>query len=255
MIEIEKPEYLYKYRTINRHTLHMILFSEAYFSLPIEFNDPFDCNIMPDLVYTEEEKEKFISDLIKNGKITHEECNTLSNDTEKIFTDGWKYTFNNIRNNLRVFCLSEVNNNAMMYSHYAESHKGICLEFKVTDDSFWEELEYVHYRNEVPVFHPFHNDMNLIHKELIEIETSIKSCSWSYEKEWRIIKNGPSPIVHKFPSNILSSIIFGYQTPPKDKLFIERIIEKRTPPIQLKEVAKKDKSFELEIIPYQFQVI
>lgn len=250
MIKKEKPKFLYKYRPINRHTVNMILFNEAYFSLPIEFNDPFDCNIIPNLIFTEEEKEKFISDLMKDGKLTQEEFNSLTNDTEKIFEHGWKYTFNSIRNNLRMFCLSEVNNNVMMYSHYAESHKGICLEFKVTDDSFWKELEYVRYKNEVPFFHPFHNDINFIHKELIEIETIIKSYIWCYENEWRIIKDGPYPMIHKFPSNILSSIIFGYQASSEDKLFIQRIIEKRTPTIQLKEVVKKEKSFELEIKPY-----
>ena len=59
MIKKEKPNYLYKYRPINRHTLNMIVYNEAYFSLPIDFNDPFDCNIMPSLIYTNEEREKF----------------------------------------------------------------------------------------------------------------------------------------------------------------------------------------------------
>lgn len=229
----------------------MILFNDVYFSLPIEFNDPFDCNTIPNLIYTEEEKEKYRFNLMNDVKNTQEVFNSLGNDIEKTFEDGWKYTFNNIRNNLRIFCLSEVNNNVMMYSHYADSHKGICLEFKVTDDPFWEEVEYVRYKNNVPDFHPFHNDIKFIHKELIEIETLIKSCTWSYENEWRIIKDGPYPMIHKFPSNILTSIIFGYQTSTEDKLFIQRIIEKRTTSIQLKEVVKKEKSFELEIKPYQ----
>ncbi|MHA1989181.1 MAG: hypothetical protein ACW98D_21365, partial [Promethearchaeota archaeon] len=126
----------------------------------------------------------------------------------------------------------------------------ICLEFLVSDDPFFSALDYVRYKEKIPVFHPFNEDMKLIHKELIEIEVLTKSCSWCYEEEWRIIKDGPTPLIHKFSPNILSSIIFGYQTPTADKLLIEKVIDKRVPSIQLKEVIREEKSFDLEIRPY-----
>ena len=100
-------------------------------------------------------------------------------------------------------------------------------------------------------FHPFNENLDLPRKELKEIEVLVKSCSWSYENEWRIIKDGPDQCIYKFPPNILSSIIFGYQTSSADKLLIKRIIENKTPSIQLKEAIKKEKSFELEIRPYK----
>jgi hypothetical protein len=88
-------------------------------------------------------------------------------------------------------------------------------------------------------------------KELIQIEVFTKSCSWSYEQEWRIIKDGPDPMLYKFPPNILSSIIFGCRTSPDDKLLIKRLIENRVPSIQLKEAIKKEYSFDLEIKSYE----
>ena len=149
----EKPEYLYKYCPINRHTLDMISSNEAYFSLPKDFNDPFDCNIIPEIVYTKEEHIIVLNTM--KGRLTSEEYKILEDNPTKAMEQAWEGTINNIRNSLRIFCLSAINNNVMMYSHYADSHKGICLEFLVSDDLFYNILEYVHYRERIPVFSSF----------------------------------------------------------------------------------------------------
>ena len=245
-----RPKFLYKYRPINKHTLNMISECEAYFSLPIDFNDPFDCNIVPEFIYTAEEQKEFLSNLEKNENITQKEFDDLLNNPEVTLENAWIKTIENIRNNLRIFCLSEVNNNVMMYSHYADSHKGICLEFLVSGDPFFDSLDYVRYPNTFPTFHPFHKDIQLIREELKEIEILTKSHSWCYEEEWRIIKDGPNPSNYKFSPHILSSVIFGFQTPNSDRSMIEKIVKNMTPSVKLQEAVKKNKSFELEIKPY-----
>jgi len=245
----EKPKYLCKYRPINRHTLDMILSNKVYFSLPKDFNDPFDCNIIPELVYTTEERNNFIAKLKAERNGTEEELRNLAENTKKTFDQGFQETNQNIRNNLRIFCLSAVNNNVMMYSHYADSHKGICLEFLVEDNSFFNVLDYVRYVDKIPVFHPFLEDRKLILQKLPQIEVLTKSCSWCYEEEWRVMKRGPQPDIHEFSPSALTSIIFGYQTPSSDRLLIEKIIQNRATPVQLKEAVRKENSFELEIRP------
>jgi hypothetical protein len=243
-----KPKYLYKYRPINMHTLSMILFNEAYFSSPPDLNDPFDCNIIPQIDYTN--LKIFIDARRAEGKISQKEYDELLENPVMIMEHGFRETIENIRNNLKIFCLSEINNNVMMYSHYADSHKGICLEFLVSDDPFFEYLDNVRYTENIPIFHGFNEDIRKIQNELKEIEVLIKSLSWLYEQEWRIITDDLSHI-KKFSPNILTSIIFGYQTSNNNRLLIERIIERKNPKIQLKEAIKKDKSFELEIRPYK----
>ena len=32
---------------------------------------------------------------------------------------------------LRVFCVSEVNDNILMWSHYAQYHRGVCIRLRV----------------------------------------------------------------------------------------------------------------------------
>jgi Protein of unknown function (DUF2971) len=245
----EKPKYLYKYCPINEHTINMICSNEAYFSLPIKFNDPFDCNIVPEIIYTPEEHMKFVSVLKETNNFTQTEYRGLVENPKKFIGMEWNNIIEEIRKNIKVFCLSSVNDNILMYSHYAEKHRGICLEFLVTNDPFFDTLDYVRYKKMIPPFHAFNENKNLIQNELKEIEVLTKSCQWSYEEEWRILKNG-SPI-YIFSPEILSSIIFGCQTSSEDKIIIERAVEKRIPPIQLKEAIKKEKSFELEIKPYK----
>jgi hypothetical protein len=245
----EKPKYLYKYRPINIHTINMILSNEAYFSLPKDFNDPFDCNVMPESLYTPEEHINFLNSI--KEELTPEQFKNSMENPIKTFEYEWKGAFNNIRSRMRMFCLSEICNNVMMYSHYADSHQGICLEFLVSGDPFYDILEAVTYNEKIPVFHPFNADLNLQRKELPTIQLLTKSWTWSYEEEWRIIKDGPDPMLYKFPPDLLSSIIFGCRTSSDDKLLIKRLIENRVPSIQLKEAIKKDYSFDLEIKPHE----
>lgn len=247
-MEKEKPKYLYKYRPINIHTLNLIISNEAYYSSPIDLNDPFDCNIIPQIDYSN--LNKFAETRKNEGSITQKEYDKLLENPEMIMEHEFKETIDNIRSKFKIFCLSEINNDVMMYSHYADSHRGICLEFSVSNDPFFDYLDYVRYTKEIPVFHGFNDDIKLIRNELKEIEVLTKSCSWSYEKEWRIITDNSSH-VQIFSPNILTSIIFSYQTSTDDKLLIENIVKNRSCSIQLQEVIKKEKSFELEIIPYK----
>jgi len=222
--------------------------NDVYFSSPISLNDPFDCNIIPEINYSN--LKRFADTRIHEGSITQKEYIDLLENPTMIMGNEFKETINNIRNNIKIFCLSEVNNDVMMYSHYAYNHKGICLEFNVSNDSFFDYLDYVRYSEKIPIFHGFNNDLDVIHNELKEIEVLTKSSSWSYEKDWRIITDSVSHI-QKFSPKILSAIIFGYKTSDNDKLLIEKIVSQKSPSIKLKEVFKKEKSFELEIKPYK----
>jgi len=136
----------------------------------------------------------------------------------------------------------------MMYSHYADSHRGICLEFAVSEDIFFDHLNYIRYED-VPIFNPCVEDANVF---LPIIQILLKSSYWSYEKEWRIIKQGPSPCEYEFTPGTISAIIFGYKTSSEDRLLIKSIINNREPVIQLKKVYRSAKnSFNLEIKPFE----
>ena len=75
-----------------------------------------------------------------------------------------------------VICFTETRSNLLMWSHYAQKHTGLVIEFDSSND-FFKDLKHVRYDNIKP-----NNITNL--NELF----FIKSDEWIYEKEHRIVK-------------------------------------------------------------------
>jgi hypothetical protein len=78
-----------------------------------------------------------------------------------------------------VYCLSPDPCNTLMWSHYSQNHRRICLEFGARNTIFNGAQE-VRYQRAYPSFLPHdqytHHDMLLV-----------KSDVWSYENELRLI--------------------------------------------------------------------
>ncbi|MBB6068183.1 DUF2971 domain-containing protein [Methanococcus maripaludis] len=90
-----------------------------------------------------------------------------------------------------ICCFSELNDSKLMWSHYADSHKGFCIEYDFknehTDEELKQNLFPVLYREELFDIVPYglkNDDLN----PLIEIYLAMfKEISWKYEQEWRLI--------------------------------------------------------------------
>lgn len=127
---------LFKYRKINDHTKDDLVNNELFFNHPEDFNDPFDSKIevtykgtikdwyyfaskrkIDKKVIDQRIKEKIIIE-VENGIF---ELNQTKND--KLLKDLAK-------NRYKICSFSETNLSILMWSHYAGSHKGICLCFK-----------------------------------------------------------------------------------------------------------------------------
>lgn len=108
-----------------------------------------------------------------------------------------------------VSCFSETNNNELMWSHYADSHKGFCVQYDLNllnDDPF-HVVEHT-----FPVVYSKERIINYDISELVDLVGELreainnnyefkngdyfnqvlplllrKSLCWNYEKEWRII--------------------------------------------------------------------
>ena len=56
-----------------------------------------------------------------------------------------KDAFSIFRNNCRIACFSEKNDDILMWAHYADSNKGICIKFEVEDKYFVKvKYQFVH---------------------------------------------------------------------------------------------------------------
>ncbi len=144
-------------------------------------NDPFE--IRPSI------------ETIANYAKTHSSDSLTNIETEDILNSDYdsffkKYGGSPIFNNYGVFCLSETRTNLLMWSHYANHHKGIVIGFDVTHPFFNRDYSdnINHHGIEVGRIHRVIYDNYRINNS---IDTTgwylFKSDEWIYEKEHRLI--------------------------------------------------------------------
>lgn len=96
-----------------------------------------------------------------------------------------------------------------MWGHYANSHKGICIEYK-TSDPIFSLIEKVSYKSEIPKLEINSlGDLNReeLTKQFIKI-FSTKEANWKYENEFRLFDITGTGIYKLIPNSI-SSIYMG----------------------------------------------
>jgi hypothetical protein len=138
---------------------------------------------------------------------------------------------------LRPCCFSELNNDILMWSHYAKEHTGICLIFKSFDFGDYCLLP-LDSGNFLPFFEMNYTDekpkkVNLLTGNEEEIArlmefTRTKSKKWGYEKERRLLstindRKGKETI--KFQKDALEGIIFGLKIEPDAARHIKELVD------------------------------
>lgn len=140
----------------------------------------------------------------------------------------------------RIYCLTPISNSTLMWSHYAERHSGICLEFGVDNDLFSSALEVV-YRAEYPIWIP-HQIAARREQSLAMILT--KASDWCYEKEYRLISRRLPGDYFCLPSGALKSIIAGCEA---KYAAISDVVKTHMPALPIKRVVRAGNHYRLEI--------
>lgn len=142
-----------------------------------------------------------------------------------------------------ILSLSKRPDVMLMWSHYADSHRGYCLGFERRPDNRLGDpvrTAQVSYANEVP---ELNLDQILIQKAFfacdsfgfprvvtkLKLETEslrhvlfTKSPDWAYEEEWRhVVEKGNREISYPGP---LREVIFGLKMEPSDRMRIIDVV-------------------------------
>jgi len=105
-----------------------------------------------------------------------------------------------------VTCFSEVPDSILMWSHYAESHSGICVEFDHTDEkSVIAKALPVNYASVYTSVKIFQETP----ERQFELFLLTKSDCWSHEREWRICHFRGGVGAQQLPANAIRSIRLG----------------------------------------------
>lgn len=239
----------FKYREVNDYTFRLLKEQELYFSNPSNFNDPFDCK---DSLIWRGNREKWHQFLYKFGMNDEvQRKNIIQNCVKKgilkdkkgdFLLDSRNKAYKDIKENLpfrqsdvRVYCFSKNKDNILMWSHYANGHKGICLCFKAEQkgnanflvlDSNQYTLFPVNYQEDIP------KQVNMLSNYKLEDLAAFaltKHFNWEYEDEYRLILwpeefNGTFTKV--FRKKDLEGIIFGLNTSIEDMISIHSLVKK-----------------------------
>lgn len=190
-------KYLYKYMGANDYVFENLEKDLLVVRKPYEYNDPFEA-----VHYIENQYNFFNNSEIKimNSKgyeYTEREKKIILDEMCKIVREKQESSGAKYLNN--VLCLSSIEKSILMWSHYSESHKGICVQYEF-EDIFMNNVEDeenginiilpMQYSDKVPIIKEYG-------KEAIKPIYFTKSEEWSYEKEWRVLINNKEIIDNK----------------------------------------------------------
>jgi len=225
-----KPnQLLYKYCPYNEYLLETLITKQAWFSKPEIFNDPFDCHLNFDNTIPSDKYEKCIRWQLKREGRSDEQIEidirklilkdgVVNNDAKQLIDNIAASTLEVIRN-IGVYCLSEMNTNVTMWSHYAGNHSGLCLGVLISEDVFAEKVSYVPKAPKVNFSEllddgPTQNDYKWIFS---------KHHDWRHEKEWRIVVRQGNQLF-PLPGQI-KIVIFGLKMDKSKRRIIQEILK------------------------------
>lgn len=235
---------LYKYRNPDfEYNWELLEEQKIYFASPKSFNDPFDSNLKLrfDLLSEEELRIRFDEQVkikypgagffLRKPQVDEYIARVYDPVTHDAAMTKWTERFTD---KLRMFCICPDRANILLWSHYANNHKGFAVGFDPERFyDFWVEkkgflLGHVAYRNEYPILLPPKDNDNEIKQDILVSVTNIKSKIWSYEKEVRMtIFDGPEKL--EFDAELILEVVMGCNIEDKHRDRILKVVAEKYP--------------------------
>ena len=246
------PSSFFKYRSLSDNTLNSLEENSLWLAQISTLNDPFECSLQFDhdkciRHFYGSQRFQHNFNKLEDKKLTPEEINRLTKgkdpyaeyllicksrdthirDTAEDFLNKILHRVGEIidesNDNIRVSCFSEFNDSLLMWPHYADQHKGICMEYDLLDDDSFR-----------PYLHPIGYSDRVFKLELLEDFTIlkkvgsslIKSKEWEYEGEWRIVsmKQSSAALPDKIPIPAPKAIYLGTRFDQNDTAKKEKLL-------------------------------
>ena len=191
------PNKLYKYRSLEgeafKYTQAIFARKQFYLAKTSQFNDPF------------EGKFRFHSDT-SNVDLYGKILNSLITKGVSWFMSG------RVSDKARLCCFSAKRDDVLMWSHYAASHTGICIEFDTAvEGSPLSDCKKIKYS-------PHYNVLEENLEGILERACLVKAEQWKYEEEWRLIRESEDFV--EFPGKCLTGVILGCRISDDDRQWV-----------------------------------
>ncbi|MDP3230414.1 MAG: DUF2971 domain-containing protein [Acidovorax sp.] len=255
----EAPAKFYKYRSmadpsVVRWVERIVLHNELYFAAAKTFNDPFDLRPVFSLTAPKAQQVKDFERLSKKFEpsLNREQRRTQAKDAVKssLGRKNIKKTEELIQTeharmiteDVGVYCVSAKRDDILMWSHYADYHKGICLEFDGEAKLMAHAQKVQYAQKRVPIMTYYDDKETSMTKALLT-----KSQQWAYEEEWRLInfKKGPGTVEFR-PKN-LTGIILGALASADTVAAVKQWVKERPHPLDIYQASLSNTDYSLDI--------
>jgi hypothetical protein len=244
-----------------------VLDNKIHCAGPRDFNDPWDCrpcyddSILDDPRVYEEHVEFFDRVDRQHGPPKTEEQRLQQLQrlrTDRPFLKSLLRQMIGIDTAIharyRILCLSAKSDSVVMWSHYADKHRGLCLEFG-TDSEEFNGAYKVEYCDKYPLFNLTDNSLE---HNLLPLVT--KAGVWSYEYEYRVITEehatalsaGSLHTHNRFlpiQADSLKSIILGCEMDNASRDNVMNIVRRSGRAIAIRQAVRAANHYDLSIGP------
>ena len=230
--KVARKDFLYKHYAFNENTLKIFENKEIYVPTFEKFNDPFEglCEL----------KTKFWDDKELSKKALPGIRDAYNDPIHQEFFHTF-HTLRSMSELIGVLCLTEDFDNELLWSHYSDSHKGFCLEFKNE-----QELSNIVRTRKVIYQNQRHIQLDFCSRNVLRSYEKLvftKGKIWDYEKEWRIVYDIGNK-TYPFPGK-LTKVIFGCKT---EDLNIKFVMNKFGDSVKYKKMEIVKDKFKLKSI-------
>ena len=242
VIDDQLPQFVYRMRPINRFLFDSLINGEMWFSNPSDFNDPFDCDI--NMTFTDSLQSSiqhyFNTYLRKHFTVKELEGFNQTNISHSEFEKLLNKVAKKVAQRKGIACFMSNCDNLLMWAHYANSHKGVCLKFDILEDTeFFSPAKKVIYTKDYPEYN-YLKDKN----DFVNHMFFTKSNEWTYEGEVRVLKIKKDN--YKFNNKCFKELIFGCNVTENDKKTVTKIVRQYYPNAIIKQAIKNNLMFQLE---------
>ena len=274
LIDKNLPHSLYRFRSCNTLNLDALLQKKCYASAPVTFNDPFDSF----LLYDDSDLETLHRNVfdVKGMRDSIDKTGNLPDFLRKLWSVEFQELIKSkiqrippeffpllqsvaaieaegkisdirsdaapimrmVQDSSYVACFSEDVESILMWSHYADYHRGFALEYDFTENPVnkdnVQDLFPVLYSSEPYdakeivsgfLLRKYGTDLPLPDVNYWIKAVLFKAKEWEYEKEWRIIKQRDSDAsLYTSFSLVPSAIYYGSRISDSDRNVLHNIV-------------------------------
>jgi len=252
------PAVLYKYRGwTTGYGKESLMKRQVYFASPSEFNDPFDCTIpfkyrksdlTPENIFRKAvETFQMGQPTWSKAKIIAEarrsQLHRLIDDPEHMRNHS-ELRKQHFEEQFCILSLSADNSNILMWSHYSQSHTGICIGYDTQKlfDQVGGKLGPVIYQLDFPEFGLFDDVQTHFMKY-----ANVKSEDWKYEKEYRAMRLTTNGKVVTLRPDTIREVILGIRMNNSEKKAITDHLKTQYPAISVFHAVVNEREYRIDL--------